>query len=62
MSKKSNGWGAFWFGFFLVGILPKLIAKENARLEWTLRLIFLAIVFSPFWLGFLLSLADGTAR
>lgn len=60
MSKKSNGGRcAFWLGFFLVAVLPKLIAKENTRLEWTLRFIFLAIVLSPFWIGFLLSVFDG---
>ena len=53
MSKKGNGWGVFWIGVFLFGILPKLIAGDNKKMEWTLRLIFLGIILSPFWIGFL---------
>ncbi|MBO4714876.1 MAG: hypothetical protein J5672_02115 [Verrucomicrobia bacterium] len=59
MSKKGGGWLSFWFIFFLIAIFPKLIAKENARLEWTIRLTILAICLSPFWLGFLLCLFEG---
>lgn len=52
--KKSNGWGAFWLGFFLVVILPKILAGRSLRhteKEWFFRIVIVIILLCPFWLA-----------
>jgi len=44
MSKKSNGWGAFWAGFAAFIFIPKAMAKGDKKKEFDIRL---AMFFIP---------------
>lgn len=52
MSKKSNGWGAFWFGFALFTLLPKALAKGDKMAERNIAgAMILIFVLIPLALG-----------
>ena len=43
MSKKNNGWGAFWAGFAAFIFIPKALAKGDEMKERNIRALMILI-------------------
>lgn len=54
MSKKNNGWGAFWAGFAAFIFIPKAMAKGDEIRERNIRAFMLLIPLSLLAIGLII--------